>query len=79
MFEGYHEALSDGLDRILSGEVELDPSDADDPDISFYAYLRWCAAQPETPAATWSALRSGRFHPEHGLAPAAEALCTEAA
>jgi len=79
VFEGYHEALSAGVDRILSGDVELDPSDADDPDISFYAYLRWCAAQPLTPASTWSALRSGRYHPEHGLAPAAEALPSEAA
>jgi hypothetical protein len=79
VFEHYHEALSEGLDRVLAGEVELDPSDADDPDISFYAYLRWCAAQPEDPASTWAALRAGRYHPQHGLTPAADRLASEAA
>lgn len=67
VYEDYHEALSAGLDRILSGDDELDPADADDADVSFYAYLRWCAAQPATPDATWRALRAGRYHPQHGL------------
>jgi hypothetical protein len=67
VFEGYHSALSEGLDRILAGVDELAPADASDPDVSFFAYLRWCAEQPSTPAATLQALRAGTYHPQHGI------------
>jgi hypothetical protein len=67
VYEGYHQSLSEGLERYLAGEAELQPGDAEDPDISFLAYLRWCARQPPTPAATWAAWRSGRFDLERGL------------
>lgn len=66
VFEGYHERLLDALDRFLAGDDGLDETERDDPDISFEAYLRWCAAQPATPAATLRAIRDGRF----SLAPA---------
>lgn len=69
VFEGYHEALSAGLDRVLAGAAELRPEDADDPDISFLAYLGWCARQPPTPAATRAAWRAGEYHLQHGWTP----------
>ena len=71
VYERYHEDLAQGLRRFLEGERELSAEDARDPDISFYAYLAWCAAQPTTPEATWRALRAGRFQLEQGLSPAA--------
>ena len=64
---GYHEGLLAAVDGVLAGEALLSPEEAADPDISFLAYLRWCAAQPPTPAATWAALRAGRYHPQHGV------------
>jgi len=59
--EGYHEHLVDALERALAGELRATERERRDPDISFGAYLRWCAAQPETPAATLTALREGRL------------------
>lgn len=66
VYERYHETLLDEVERACAAAVELPPGEADDPDISFLAYLRWCAAQPATPRETWRAWRSGRFT----LAPA---------
>ena len=68
VYKRYHEDLAEGLARFLAGEVELEPEDALDPDISFRAYLRWCADQPPSPEATWRAWRAGRFELERGLA-----------
>ena len=67
VFEGYHEALLAGVRRLLAGEEELAAADASDPDISFRAYLAWCAAQPSTPAETWRAWRAGRFTLRRGI------------
>jgi len=67
VYERYHEDLQAGLARYLAGEVELAEGDGDDPDVSFLAYLRWCARQPPTPAATWAAWRAGVFDLERGL------------
>jgi len=61
VFEGYHESLKAAVDRALAEGVRVPPSVADDPDISFAAYLRWCARQPPTPRATFEAWRAGRF------------------
>ncbi len=61
VFEGYHERLLAALDRFLDGNDGLSDEERADPDISFVGYLRWCAAQPETPAATASAIRAGTF------------------
>lgn len=60
VYEGYHEALAVRLERFLAGEHET-PALAEDSDASFFAYLRWCASQPETPGQTWAALRAGRY------------------
>ncbi|MEZ4443956.1 MAG: hypothetical protein R3B72_33085 [Polyangiaceae bacterium] len=48
VFEGYHEALLEAAERALRGELLLPEEQADDPDMSFLAYLRWCAEQPPT-------------------------------
>jgi len=55
VFEGYHESLKAAVDRALARGVEVPPAAAADPDISFRAYLSWCARQPPTPRATLSA------------------------
>jgi hypothetical protein len=52
VFEGYHRTLKQAVDRAIARGVEVSPSVADNPDISFRAYLRWCAAQPRTPRET---------------------------
>ncbi len=67
VYERYHESLLEGLERYLAGERELDPADATDPDISFRAYLAWCARQPSSPAATRTAWRAGLFDLQRGL------------
>lgn len=61
VFEGYHERLVHAVERALERDFQLDPSEAEDPDISFEAYLRWCKRQPATPAETLLAIREGRF------------------
>ncbi len=44
VFEGYHEALLDAVEKTLRGERLLTPEQAADPDLSLRAYLAWCAA-----------------------------------
>jgi hypothetical protein len=61
VFEGYHESLLAAVERALAEGPAMSAEEARDPDISFGAYLRWCARQPETPAATLRAWREGRF------------------
>jgi hypothetical protein len=61
VYERYHDELLVSVDRMLAGAQELDPADATDPDISFWAYLDWCRFQPATPRAWWKAWRAGRF------------------
>ena len=64
VFEGYHEAALEAVRAIRSGAEELNPDDAHNPDISFRAYLAWCAAQPPTPADTWRSWRAGALPAE---------------
>ncbi|MCB9575261.1 MAG: hypothetical protein H6709_24555 [Kofleriaceae bacterium] len=59
VFDGYHEALLAAVDAARAGDFPYDPDGARDPDVSFSAYLAWCAAQPATPAATLAAWRRG--------------------
>lgn len=66
VFEGYHEDLVDAVERAIEGRLRLDPDEADDPDISFLAYLRWCARQPATPAETFAAALRGELSFEAG-------------
>jgi len=73
VYERYHETLLEVVERARAGGVALPPHQADDPDLTFLAYMRWCAAQPATPRAAWRAWRAGRltFAPEHDRAQAA--------
>jgi hypothetical protein len=68
VFTGYHEGLLAAVDRVMAGEQELSPDDAENPDISLRALLGWCSRQPDSPADTWIAWREGRFCFPHGLA-----------
>lgn len=70
VFEGYHESLLASVERALRGDFGLPPHEANDPDISFLAYLRWCAAQPSTPAETFAELLRGAYTIAHGRAQA---------
>ncbi len=62
VYEQYHETLYAVVEHALRQGVDLSLDEAADPDISFLAYLRWCASQPTTPAETWRAWRAGAFH-----------------
>lgn len=59
--EGYHERLLEAVEGALRGDSSLSAAERDDPDISFDAYLRWCAAQPTTPRQTWPAILRGEI------------------
>ncbi|HJL19779.1 MAG TPA: hypothetical protein RMH99_29215 [Sandaracinaceae bacterium LLY-WYZ-13_1] len=61
VYEGYHERLLEAVEQVLAQGIELPPEVEADPDISFLGYLRWCAAQPETPEATLEAWRRGEY------------------
>lgn len=75
VYEQYHERLLAVVEQALADGIALPPEQADDPDISFLAYLRWCAQQPATPRDAWRAWRAGRltFAPA-GTAPVAAAV-----
>ena len=71
VYEQYHEQLLHHLDAWEAGTLTLPEAIADDPDISFEAWLRWCAAQPDTQAKWHAARRAGTFTfaPEPVVAP----------
>ena len=60
VYEGYHEQLLAAVEQAVAGQPLLSPAEADDPDISFVAYMGWCAQQPaslrESLAEVWRAL-----------------------
>ena len=68
VFEGYHESLADCARSALAHGVRVRAEAADDPDLYFSAFLRWCSRQPTTPLATARSLASGEFSLEKGLA-----------
>jgi hypothetical protein len=61
VYERYHEELLGYLDAWLAGTLTLDDTLATDPDITFEAWLAWCAAQPDTPEKWWAARQAGTF------------------
>jgi hypothetical protein len=65
---GYHEDLLAAAERAVAGDLGLSEGEARDPDISFAAYLAWCARQPPTFDETVAALRAGRYTLAEGLA-----------
>jgi hypothetical protein len=70
VFDGYHEQLLAAAERALAAGPAMTAGEAGDPDISLRAYLRWCAQQPPTPAATIAAWRAGEFRFDAPLARA---------
>ncbi len=67
VFEGYHESLAAAVDQAIASGPAMTDAEANDPDLSFRAYLSWCARQPATPAETLAAWRDGRFALDSGL------------
>jgi len=67
VYEGYHEALAQAVERALAGDFGLSEVERVDPDISFAAYLAWCARQPATPEATYLAWLGGRYRIAEGV------------
>jgi hypothetical protein len=67
VYESYHEKLLQAVEAAIEEGVHLPEPEASDPDISFTAYLDWCAAQPASPAETFSALTGGRYTIANGL------------
>jgi hypothetical protein len=67
VYERYHEKLLEAVEDAIAHGVHLPEPDASDPDISFTAYLDWCASQPATPAETLAAMRMGRYTISGGL------------
>lgn len=58
VYEGYHEALLEAVERYLSVCPLLDAQTATDPDITFEGYIHWCLKQPASPRKTWRAWRT---------------------
>jgi len=65
VYEGYHERLLGLVDRALAGDYSPREGEEDHPDRTLRGFIRWCAAQPETPEETFSAFLRGqiRFGP----------------
>ena len=61
VYENYHEQLLGYLDAWLDGSLTLDDDVAANPDITFAAWLGWCAQQPDTPEKFWAAVRTGAY------------------
>lgn len=64
VYESYHEYLLEVVEAVLArGSVlaDLPPREANDPDITLNAYLRWCAAQPTTLRAALRAWLEGEL------------------
>ncbi len=71
VYEQYHETVVETVERAIDGTL-VTAGDPDDPDLTFEAWLGWCARQPSGPRATWRAWRRGEFQfgPEPGAEPA---------
>lgn len=67
VYERYHEHLVGAVEAYLAGVEQLSDAEKRDPDVSFFAYLAWCAAQPATPEETWSLLRRRRYSIANGI------------
>jgi hypothetical protein len=70
VFDGYHEALLDAVDRVMRGEELSSATEANDPDLSLRAYLRWCARRRQRRQPLGSQLqRKDRLTGAHALTP----------
>lgn len=59
VYEQYHDKLLSAVERAVDGDFGLSSEEEADPDVSFLAYLSWCARQPATPQETLAAWRAG--------------------
>jgi hypothetical protein len=66
IFERYHENLIAAIDAFKSGELRLG-DDIDNPDLTFFAFLRWCARQPSTANETLQRFESGEYSIADGV------------
>ncbi len=62
VYEGYHARLLQLIDRAMAGDFAPEAGKIDHPDTTLLGFLRWCAAQPETPEATFHAVIGGTLH-----------------
>ena len=62
VFERYHESLLRAVRQTLREGIQLSAEEARSADLSLRGYLGWCARQPASPRATYSAWRRGDFH-----------------
>lgn len=76
VFERYHENLLAAVEAFLDGTFAATEAQLRDPDIALAGYLAWCTRQPETPEATWQALRGGQYTVADGLVPPTSELET---
>ncbi len=67
VFEGYHEALLAAVERALSGDLAASGPEDGDPDITFFASMRWCAKQPRDLAELKAARAKGRWTVRDGV------------
>jgi hypothetical protein len=68
VYDGYHESLLSAVERAVDGALEAGTAEDHNPDISFFAYLAWCARQPASLAETIAAWREDRFSVAEGMA-----------
>lgn len=66
VYEQYHELLAAAVTRARAGDFGLTEAERGDPDISFAAYLAWCARQPSTPEETWRTFAAGHYRIAEG-------------
>lgn len=57
VFDGYHEHLLAAVESAIAGEPILSRAESTDPDLSFRAYLDWCAGNTEAAGSTADATR----------------------
>lgn len=60
IFERYHENLIAAIDAFEAGELRLG-DDVDNPDLTFFAFLRWCARQPSSAEETLQLFQTGEY------------------
>lgn len=72
VYEGYHERLLQLIDRAMVNDFAPAAEKVDHPDTTLRGFLRWCAAAPDSPEATFQALLAGhlQFDPTTSNRPA---------
>ena len=62
VYAGYHERLLHLIDRALAGDFAPADGHENHPDTTLRGFLRWCAAQPQSPEETLEAWTRGDLH-----------------